>query len=61
MRSGVHKGVTLFPSTISQVNAEITKLEEAREQCDDAGIQRVIEGWIQELKKILAEGTKEDS
>jgi hypothetical protein len=51
----------LSPTTIGQIKAEIAILEEARKECNDAGIQRVIEGWIEEQKKLLAEGTEKDS
>jgi len=46
---------------MGQIKAEIARLEEARKQCNDASIQRVIEGWIEEQKKLLAEGTKKES
>jgi len=51
----------LPPATIAEIKAEIARLEEAHERCTDLGIQRVIDGWIAELKKQLAEGTKKDS
>jgi hypothetical protein len=37
----------LSPSAIGLIKAEIARLEEARKECNDAGIQRVIEGWIE--------------
>jgi hypothetical protein len=51
----------LSPGAMAQIKAEIAGLEEARKQTSDAGIQKVIEGWIDEQKKLLAEGTKKDS
>jgi len=51
----------LSHSTIAQIKAEIARLEEARKGCNDDGIRRVIEGWIEEQKKKLAEGTEKDS
>ena len=37
----------------SQIKTEIEKLERACEQCNDGGIRKVIEGWIEEQKKKL--------
>jgi len=48
----------LSAAAIAQIKAEIARLEEARKQCNDEGIRRVIEGWIEEQKKMLAEGSK---
>jgi hypothetical protein len=45
----------------AQIKAEIARLEEYRKECNDEGIRKVIEGWIEEQKKLLAEGTKKDS
>jgi hypothetical protein len=51
----------LSSSTIAQIKAEIERLERAREQTNDEGIKRVIDGWIEEQKKKLAEGKAKDS
>ena len=51
----------LSPDTIAQMKAEIARLEELRKICNDAGIQKVIEGWIAEQKKALADGTNKRS
>jgi hypothetical protein len=51
----------LSPSARGLIKAEIDRLEEARKQCNDTRIQKVIEGWIEEQKKQLAEGTAKDS
>jgi hypothetical protein len=51
----------LSPSQRAQIKAEIAKLEEDRKMCNEAGIRKVIEGWIEEQKKKLAEGMREDS
>ena len=51
----------LSPGAIAQIKAEIARLEDARKQCNDEGIMKVIEGWIEEQKEKLAEGTKKDS
>jgi hypothetical protein len=48
----------LPPSTIAQIRAEIVRLEEARKTCNDEGIRKVIDGWIEEAKKKLSEGTE---
>jgi len=48
----------LSPAAIAQITAEIERLEDARKRCNDEGIRRVIEGWIEEQKKKLAEGSK---
>ena len=37
----------------AQIKAEIKTLEELRKICNDHGIQRVIEGWIEQQKKKL--------
>ena len=60
MSASVHWSM-LSPSAIGQIKAEIARLEEARKQCSDPGIVRVIEGWIEEQKRLLAQGTKKDS
>jgi hypothetical protein len=51
----------LSPSQTVQIKAEISRLEEYRKTCNDEGIRKVIEGWIEQQKKVLAEGTKKDS
>jgi len=43
---------------IAQMKAEIARLGELRKICNDDGIQIVIDAWIADLKKELAEGTK---
>jgi hypothetical protein len=50
----------ISPSQRAQIKAEIAKLEEDRKICNEAGIRKVIEGWIEEQKKKLAEGMRED-
>jgi hypothetical protein len=45
-------------SAKTQIRAEIERLEDARKQCNDEGIRKVIEEWIAELKKTLAEGVQ---
>lgn len=37
----------------AQIRAEIKRLEEARDECNDGGIRRQIEAWIKELKQKL--------
>ena len=44
-----------------QIKAEIERLEELRKMCNDEGIKRVIQGWIEEQEKNLAEGTTKGS
>jgi hypothetical protein len=51
----------LSSGAIAQIKAEIERLEDLRNKCNDHGIQKVIEGWIEEQKKQLAEGTAKDS
>jgi hypothetical protein len=46
---------------IAQIKAEIERLEDLRNKCNDHSILKVIEGWIEEEKKQLAEGTAKDS
>ncbi|HWO39695.1 MAG TPA: hypothetical protein VNO32_63815 [Candidatus Acidoferrum sp.] len=51
----------LSPGQRAQIKAEIARLEEYRQTCDNDGIRKVIAGWIEQQKKKLAEGTKKDS
>ncbi len=51
----------LSPGQRAQIKAEIARLEEYRKQCNDVGIQKVIDGWIAEQKKMLAGTTNKDS
>jgi hypothetical protein len=46
----------LSPQQIATINAEIAKLEYARKQSLDSGIQKVIEGWITGEKMKLNSG-----
>jgi hypothetical protein len=50
----------LSPIQRAQIKAEIAKLEKEREICNEAGIRKVIEGWIEEQKEKLAEGMREN-
>jgi hypothetical protein len=43
----------LSRSARAQIKAEIERLEGARKICNDVGIRKVIEGWIEQLKKKL--------
>lgn len=43
----------LSPGEIAKIRAEIKRLERARENCNDGGIQKWIEGWIKEQKQRL--------
>jgi thiamine biosynthesis protein ThiC len=43
----------LSPGAKAQIKAEIKNLEELRKICNDHGIQKVIEGWIEQQKKKL--------
>jgi hypothetical protein len=43
----------LSPQQIAAINVQIEKLEYARKQCSDSGIQKVIEGWINGEKMKL--------
>ena len=43
----------LLPGEIAQIKAEIARLEKARKECRDGGIQKQIDIWIEELKKRL--------
>jgi hypothetical protein len=57
----IHLSAMLSPGQRVQIGAEIARLEEYRKTCNSDGIRKVIEGWIEQQKKILAEGTKKDS
>jgi hypothetical protein len=45
---------TLSSAEIEQTRALAT-LEKARESCIDSGVQKVIQTWMDEVKKKLAE------
>ena len=38
---------------IASIRDEIKRLEEARENCNDGGIRKQIEAWIEEQKQKL--------
>ena len=44
-----------------QTEAEIARLEESRKECYDAGISRVIDSWIEELRLRLSNDSRKDS
>jgi hypothetical protein len=44
------------PSQRAQIKAEIAKLEKEREICNEAGIRKVTEGWIEETEKEAGRG-----
>jgi hypothetical protein len=46
----------LSPGLMATIKAEIKRLEKAREDCTDGGIQKRIDAWIEEHKKKLASG-----
>ena len=41
---------------IAKIKAVIEELEKARDNCNDSGIRKLIEAWIEEQKKRLASG-----
>jgi hypothetical protein len=43
----------LSPSQISAIKAEIKRLQQAQAECQDSGIKKQIEAWIQEQKERL--------
>jgi hypothetical protein len=43
----------LSPGEISLIKAEIERLEKARRECNDGGLQKVIDAWVEALKKKL--------
>jgi hypothetical protein len=49
------KQAMLSPGQISLIKAEIERLEKARRECNDGGLQKVIEAWIDEQKEKLKE------
>jgi hypothetical protein len=50
----------LSRSARAQIKAEIERLEGARKICNDVGIRKVIEGWIEQLKKKLISEEKSE-
>jgi hypothetical protein len=51
----------LSPQQIATINTEIDKLQYARRHCSDSGIQRVIEGWINDEKMKLNSSNNPES
>lgn len=45
----------LSPAQIAKIKAEIRKLETDRDNCADSGIRKLIEAWIEEQKRELAD------
>jgi hypothetical protein len=45
----------LSPADKDRIEFDLTKLEKARDDCRDSGLRKVIETWIEEAKKSLAE------
>jgi hypothetical protein len=43
----------LSPGEIAFIKAEIERLEKARRECNDSGLQKRIDAWIAEEKKKL--------
>ena len=43
----------LSPGEIARIGDEIKRLEKARENCNDGGIRKQIEAWIEEKKQKL--------
>jgi hypothetical protein len=43
----------LTPGEVAVIKAEIERLTKARLECNDGGIQRQIDDWIEEQKKKL--------
>jgi hypothetical protein len=44
----------LSRAEIAKIRAAIEELEKARDNCNDSGIRKLIEAWIEEQKKRLA-------
>jgi hypothetical protein len=42
----------LSPKEIAKIKDEIKSLEESRLKCNDGGIKKRIDAWIEELKKL---------
>ena len=47
------KRILLLPGEIAHIKAEVKRLEDARKECHDGGIQKRIDIWIEELQKKL--------
>jgi hypothetical protein len=43
--------LVLTPGEVAVIKAEIERLTKARRDCNDGGIQRQIDDWIEEQKK----------
>jgi hypothetical protein len=46
----------LSPEDVERIKAALATLEKARERCTDSGLQKLIDDWIIEVKKELADG-----
>jgi hypothetical protein len=47
----------LTPEQVTQIKAEVERLEKLREDCTDSGIRKRIEAWIDaETKKLKSAG-----
>jgi hypothetical protein len=44
----------LSPGDIAFIKAEIERLGKARQECNDSGLQKRIDAWLEELKKKLS-------
>ena len=51
----------LSPAGKDRIKSDIAMLEKARNDCADSGLRKVIENWIEDAKKTLADASKKDS
>jgi hypothetical protein len=56
MYGSVHCSAMLSPEDVERIKAALATLEKARERCTDSGLQKLIDDWIIEVKKKLADG-----
>lgn len=53
MCSSVHSWAMLSRGDVAIIRAEIERLEKARRECTDIGLQKRIDTWIEEQKQKL--------
>jgi len=57
----VHWPAMLSPEDIARQKADIAILDNARDNCFDAGLRQVIDDWIKNTENTMAAEAKKDS
>jgi hypothetical protein len=48
-------------SAADRIKADLVALQESLDHCSDTGLRKLIESWIQEKKRLLAETKSQSS